>query len=106
MFIAKFTQAEGSMFKADKNGNFPFIGNVVAGKAQGTLINGTMFHRDDMETNVLYLCENSVDPEYPTNQRVNVIAKVSTVEFLSLRKELGAPSVTIGATVSQEPEII
>jgi hypothetical protein len=91
MFVAKFTQTTGEPFNADKNNNFPFIGEVLAGSAKGTLINGTMFIRNGMEPNKLYACENFVDPDYPTNQQVRMIAEVSVKDFLSLRTELGAP---------------
>jgi hypothetical protein len=97
MFIAKFTQTSGSPFTADKNGNLPFIGTVASGLAKGTLINGTIFQREGLEANQLYLCDNSVDPEYPTNVRVDIISKVSVTEFMALRTQLGAGKTVIGA---------
>lgn len=90
MFVAKFTPTSSEPFVADKNGNFPFIGTVVAGTAKGSIINGTMFKREALEVNQLYLCDNSVDPGYPDNQQTTVIAKVSITEFMELRSTLGA----------------
>lgn len=92
MFVAKFTPTSDAPFTADKNGNFPYIGTVVAGKAKGSIINGTLFKRGGLETNKLYLCDNSVNPEYPDNVQTDVIASVTISEFMQLRTELGAPS--------------
>ena len=89
MFIAKFTQTQGEPFTADKNGNYPFIGNVMAGKARGTLFNGTMAQREGIEVQVLYLCENFVDPEYPDNQQVKIVGKVGMLEYIEFCKVLG-----------------
>lgn len=98
MFIAKFSPTTGAPFNADKNGNMPMIGDVQAGTATGTLMNGTMFQREGLQPNKLYACENEIDPEYPTNVRVKVVAEVSVIEYLALKAQLGAPKVTIGAT--------
>lgn len=100
MFVAKFTQTSSAPFVADKNSNFPFIGTVVAGKSRGSIINGTMFLREGLETNQLYLCDNSVDPEYPDNVQTTVIGKVSVMEFISLRTQLGAP------VTAKTPEVV
>jgi hypothetical protein len=89
MFVAKFTQTSSAPFVADKNTNFPFIGTVVAGTANAAIMNGTLFQREGLETNQLYLCDNNVDPEYPDNVQTTVIAKVSITEFMSLRTTLG-----------------
>ena len=82
MFVAKFTQTSSAPFTADKNGN--------------------LFQREGLETNQLYLCDNSVDPEYPDNVQTTVIGKVSVMEFISLRTQLGAPSTK--ETVNAEPQ--
>lgn len=105
MFVAKFTQTTGEPFTSDKNGNLPFIGEVLTGSAKGTLINGTMFIRNGMEVNKLYACENFVDPEYPTNQQVRMIAEVSVRDFLGLRTELGAPKNAYQAAVAGSEDI-
>lgn len=91
MFIAKFTQTSNAPFTADKNGNFPFIGEVLAGTHSGSIVNGTMFNRAGLEANTLYACENSIDPEYPDNVQTNVISKLTIKEYLELRTMLGAP---------------
>ena len=49
MFIAKFQQVNSIKFDADKNNNMPFIGEVLAGTATGTIINGTMFQREGLK---------------------------------------------------------
>jgi hypothetical protein len=91
MFIAKFTQTSNTdIFKADHNDHMPFIGDIVAGVAKGSIINGTMFKRGNFEENALYLCDNHTDPEYPDNVQTTVITKVGVLEFLQLRKDLGA----------------
>lgn len=98
MFVAKFTQTSGAPFVADKNGNFPFIGTVVAGKATGSIINGTIVKREGIVSGKLYACENSIDPEYPDNVQTTMVSAVSILELVELRKELGAPStVTVDA---------
>lgn len=107
MFIAKFTQTSNAPFTADKNGNFPFIGDVLAGQHTGSIINGTMFNREGLEANVLYACENSVDPEYPTNVQTTVVSKLTIKEYLELKTMLGAPKkVTATATSTANTEDI
>ena len=90
MFIAKFSQTNSSKFKANHRQIMPFIGTVVAGIAEGSIIDGTMFESQQLEPNQLYLCDNYVDPGYPDNVQTTVIAKVSIIEFMELRKTLGA----------------
>jgi hypothetical protein len=108
MFSAKFKQTSGLPFKADKNGNFPYIGTVVSGTAKGTLINGTMFQREGLEANKLYLCDNTVDPAYPANQQVQIITELSSIRsIMEARTDLGAPRdlSSTSAAVSAEEEI-
>lgn len=100
MFLAKFSQVTSEKFTADKNGQKPFIGTVLAGTANGTIINGTIFAREGLQPNKLYACENFVDPEYPSNQQVQVVSEVSVLEYSALRAMLGAPKVAIEATVT------
>lgn len=97
MFIAKFSQTTGAPFNADKNSNMPYIGEVLAGTATGTIINGTMFERAGLQPNKLYACENDVDPAYPTNVQVKVIAEVSILDYQQLRTKLGAGKTVINA---------
>lgn len=113
MFVAKFSQTSGAPFESDKNGNYPFIGEVMCGKATGTLINGTMFTRDGLQPNKLYACENyTEDYEGTTQTRVRIVAEVSIVEYMSLRTHLGAPQLnrdgsksTTTATVEAEADV-
>lgn len=101
MFIAKFTATSGAPFNADKNGAYPLIGNVMAGTAKGTIFNGTMFIREGLKVNELYLCDNFIDPEYPENIQVKVISKVNVLEFMELKPVLGEAKV-VRTTVDAE----
>lgn len=109
MFLAKFQQVTSDKFEADKNGNNPFIGEILAGTATGSLINGTIFQRDGLKTNTLYACDNFVDDEYPVDQngktiyRTRILDKVSLLEYQALSNTLGAgklnlPTVANGST--------
>lgn len=90
MFVAKFAQVSSDKFTSDKNGNMPFIGEVLAGKAKASLINGTMFLRNGFAPNKLYACENVVEDYEGTPQvRVQIISEVSVLEFMQLRTALG-----------------
>jgi len=96
MFVAKFQSTTGAPFTADKNGNFPMIGEVLAGRASGTIMNGTMFQREGLQPNKLYACENHVNPEYPDNVQVKIISEVGIREYLELRTALGEGKVVLG----------
>ena len=102
MFVAKFTPTAKAPFVSDKNGNFPFVGTVVAGTAQACIMNGTMFKREALEPNTLYLCDNHVDPEYPDNVQTTVIAKVTISEFMELRTTLGSGKL-VREAINAEP---
>ena len=104
MFVAKFNSTTGEPFVADKNGVMPLIGDVVAGVAKGSIINGTMFQREGLQTGQLYACENFVDPEYPDNVQTKVLSKVSILEFVELRAALGAGKI-VRTTVAVDDEI-
>ena len=89
MFLAKFQQVNSDKFKADKNGNKPFIGEVLAGTATGTIYNGTMFRRENLHENRVYMCDNAIDPDYPENVQTRIISEVSLLELQPLRTQLG-----------------
>jgi len=89
MFLAKFQQVNSDKFKADKNGNMPFIGEVLAGTATGTIYNGTMFQRENLHENRVYMCQNVIDDEYPDNVQTRIISEVSLLELQPLRTQLG-----------------
>lgn len=114
MFVAKFNQvqSDSDKFTADKNSAMPFIGEVLAGKATGTLINGTMFIRNGLSSNKLYACENIVeDYENPVTGvvspqvRVQVISEISVLEYVALKPTLGAPVLAIAPQVEPKPEV-
>lgn len=118
MFVAKFNLTSGLPFIADRNGNYPAIGTVVAGKYHSSIINGTIFEREELITNTLYLCQNTIatdsdrlvitDSNGNDLYNVEIISKVSILELMGVQKELGAPFklVSKAATVatSTEPE--
>jgi hypothetical protein len=92
MFVVKFNQTSNAPFTADKNGNMPFIGTVLAGSAKSTLINGTMFVRDGLVPNKIYLCDNVEETyEGKIQNRVQVISEVNLTEYPALRTMLGSP---------------
>lgn len=104
MFVAKFSVTTGEPFASDKNGNMPFIGEVLAGKAIGTLINGTMFQREGLQSNKLYACENIVE-EYDGKEqiRVQVLTEVSILDYPEIRTKLGEGKLTVStATVETD----
>jgi len=90
MFIATFQQVNSEKFSTDKNGEMPFIGNIQAGTAKASLINGTIFKRNGYKANSLYLCKNDVQ-EYegkkvPTTE---IIAEVSALDLIQAQMTLG-----------------
>ena len=108
MFVAKFNQTTSSPFQADKNGQMPFIGEVLAGTAKGTLINGTMFQRDGLQPNKLYFCDNIIEEYEGKDQvRVQVLSEVTPLDYIQLRVQLGAPKLSVGvAEEVTEAEVI
>ena len=102
MFVAKFQQVNSTKFSQDKNGNFPFIGEIIAGRATGSLINGTMFSREGLEPNKAYLCQNVIEEYEGTEQvRTTVISAVSLLELKPLMDQLGAGVLDVNP---QSPE--
>lgn len=97
MFLAKFKQVDSDVFTSDKNGNMPYMGEVLAGKAQGTIYNGTMFIRDGLEVNKLYLCDNFIDEKVPDLMQTRIISLVSLIEVKELRDQLGKAEIVIPA---------
>ena len=102
MFLAKFQQVTSDKFSADKNNNKPFIGEVLAGSATGTIYNGTMFIREGLETNKVYLCDNHIDEEYPKNVQTTIISVVSLLEIKDLRDQLGSAKLNVATSSSPE----
>lgn len=103
MFVAKFSQTQGEPFTSDKNGNMPFIGEVLAGKARGTLINGTMFHREGLQPNKLYACEN-ITEEYEGKEqvRVQIVSEVSILDYPAIRTQLGEGKLEVAVSAEAE----
>ena len=90
MFVAKFNQvsSDSSKFTVDVNGNFPFIGTILGGTAKSSIINGTIFERNKLKENTLYLCNNKYDATY-NNFSVEIIAQLGALEGVQVAKELG-----------------
>lgn len=96
MFIAKFQEVNSPKFEADKNGNMPFIGEVLAGQSTGTIINGTMFKRENLIPNKAYLCQNVTEEYEGVDQvRTSVISEVSLLELQPLMTQLGSPKLVV-----------
>ena len=95
MFLAKFQQVTSEKFTADKNSNMPFIGDVLAGSATGTIYNGTMFQREGLVSNKVYLCDNHIDADYPENVQTRIISEVSLLELQPLMAQLGTASLNV-----------
>jgi hypothetical protein len=102
MFVAKFQQVDSTKFSTDKNGNKPFIGEIIAGKATGSIMNGTMFLREGLEPNKAYLCQN-IHEEYEGKDQVRttVISAVSLLELKPLMDQLGQGVLSVN---DQSPE--
>lgn len=96
MFVAKFQQVNSTKFSTDKNNNYPYIGEVLAGRATGTIINGTMFQREGLEPNKAYLCQNSIE-EYEGKEQIktSVISAVSLLELKGLMEQLGKAKLEV-----------
>ncbi len=87
-FIGKFSQAEGTNFKANKNGDRPFIGTVLAGTAHSTIIDGTMFRRTGLDINKMILCSNEQEPyEGVERWRCTAIAEADLASLILMQKE-------------------
>jgi len=93
MFVAKFSRVSAkSSIKGNKHGVKPMIGEVMCGISKGSFIDGTMFEQADLVEGKLYLCDNTTEKyDGEDRVRVQVICAVSPLEFMQMRKELGAP---------------
>lgn len=95
MFVAKFNQVSpnSEAFNTDKNGEMPFIGTVIAGKARGTIINGTIFKREGYKPQSTYLCQNN-EVEYDGEKRIEtqIVQEItSPIDLLKAKEMLGEP---------------
>lgn len=98
MFLASFSQVSSNSerFTADKNGNLPYIGNVVAGKSTSFIINGSVFEQQELKPRGMYLCQN-VPQEYEgeTYQTVSIVSEVSAIDIIPMSKQLGKPVIDL-----------
>jgi hypothetical protein len=91
MFIAKFNQVSSDKFTPNKHGQMPYIGNVLAGTAVATIVDATIFENAGNQPGQLYLCENG-SRQYEGREfaTVEIVAPVTALEYIQVRKELGA----------------
>lgn len=105
MFIAKFVQTTNSeIFKEDSKENLPFIGDLIAGTATGTIYNGTMFLRNEFKPGVAYLCNNFVTKEYPKNVQTLIIAEIPMMDLIPMMAQCGPIHLARKAKTSETPE--
>lgn len=115
MFIATFVQPQpqSGKFTADKNGNLPYIGQVQAGKYRSSIVNGTMFQRDNRKVGTMYLCKNvpaSIDGEPLTDSNGNqlwnteIISEVTVLDLINSASALG-PAFRITEQVETEETV-
>jgi hypothetical protein len=101
MFIAKFNQASSNAknINPNRHGQMPYMGTVLAGIATTSIVDAVIFENGNNEPGKLYLCENGErefeGKVYPT---LEIVSAVSAMEYMSIRKELGA-----GRRVSTTP---
>ena len=105
MFVAKFQQVTNSdVFTEDKNDNMPFIGDVLAGSSKGSIYNGSMFIREGLIPNKVYLCDNFVDEAYPKNVQTRIISEIPLLELQPLMTQLGSAKVVLAKNGEETPE--
>jgi len=101
MFLAKFQQVTSDKFNSDKNNNKPFIGEVLAGTATGSIINGTIFVREGLESNVTYACTNYTETyEGEEYTQTRIIGKVPLAEFHALETQLGKGQLSVAVSAN------
>lgn len=107
MFIAKFNQASSNAknIEPNRHGQMPYMGTVLAGTATTSIIDAVLFESASNVPGALYLCENGERAYegkiYPT---VQLVSTVSAIEYVSLRKELGAGRLIATKPVDQKAE--
>ena len=108
MFIAKFNQASSNAknINPNRHGQMPYMGTVLAGIATTSIVDAVIFENGNNQPGALYLCENGEreyeGKVYPT---LEIVSAVTAIEYMSIRKELGAGKrVTVAAAeVKAEP---
>lgn len=61
LFLGKFDQLDSTWSPMDSNGNYPLRVCVISGEAKAIIMNGTIFRKNDLKTQKVYLCMNYVD---------------------------------------------
>ena len=100
VFVARFdvVNNKNAKFETDKNGNLPFIGTLLGGKAHSLIINGSVFKEQKLIPNKAYLCQNVERPytdestgETKVGVDVQILSVLSPLEMIEALKEVGAP---------------
>lgn len=108
-FALKFSQTSGNPFIMDKNGNYPYIGTIIAGKAKSTIMNGTIFQREKLSTDKVYLATTREvkftrdDGTENLQHEIVIISPMSPLEVIDAVDKLGVAQF-IGKTSEEEVE--
>lgn len=97
LFIASVVSPNGEQFKSDKNGNFPVMLNILAGRCPSKrVIAGTMAINMDIEPGQTYLfnwTEGEADHTYGRQFNFEKVKNVEALELIQAAKELGKSDV-------------
>ena len=115
MFICRFNQTTNhETFRASRTtGELPFIGTVLAGTFHSSIMNAGSAAIQGIKEGKLYACENVPSVNRETGELirtqageqvydVQIVAEVSVLELVALKKELGAPFRLQTNKVTQE----
>ena len=107
MFVASFQQVDSPKFTGDRHGEMPFIGKLICGKTKSSLINGTVFKKQNYIPNKLYACQ-TVEVTLEDGRVVNnveIIDTVSVIDLPALISALGAPKLLATVVAEEAPEV-
>lgn len=96
--IIKVSEFRGANARADKNGLAPMFLSPLAGKIpnRAMILSGTMAQRDGIfenDTIMVQFTETEADAKYGRQFTVTNLGIVTRLEYITLKKELGAPEV-------------
>lgn len=98
MFAAKAAMFNGKSAKANKNGEFPVVLVVIAGKCpKKRVLDGSVFTNMNIEMDTTYLFSFSagdIDPNYGQEYNFTPIVEiVSVMDTIKIVQELGSPEL-------------
>lgn len=108
-FVARFNVVDNknNKFEEDKNGNLPFIGKLMAGRAQSLLVNGSVFKREKYIPGKPYLCQTVettyVDENGETHNglEVDLMMPLGVRDLMEALEDCGAPvDLTVRSTTN------